>query len=129
MKDNHIDKSQMKNNPIDKLISHELNKATNGISMSAELRSRIKAETIEKHKTPLDVLKNFLNMEIEIPLVSIVATAAIVIVIVLAPFKGFKVFHGYSEIVVPSQYETIQIGGASIIIDKNDKGDDFHVNF
>jgi hypothetical protein len=118
----------MKDNHIDKLINHELDKATEGLFISAELRSRIKAETIEKPRTRLDILKAFLNLKIEIPLVPIVATAAIVIVIVLTPFKGFKTFHRYSEIVVPSQYETIDIGGASIIVDKNAEGDDFHVN-
>jgi hypothetical protein len=118
----------MKDNHIDKLITCDLEKATEGILISAELKSRIKAETIEKPRTRLDILKGFLNHKIEIPLVPIVATAAIVVVIVLTPFKGFKAFHGYSEIVVPSQYETINIGSTSIIIDKNAKGDDFYVN-
>jgi hypothetical protein len=118
----------MKDNHIDKLIAHELDRATEGILISAGLRSRIKAHTIETPRTCLDILKGFLNLEIEIPLVPIVATAAIIVVIVLTPFKGFKVFHGYSEIVVPSQYETIHIAGASIIIDKNAEGDDFNVN-
>lgn len=118
----------MKDDHVDRLIIDELRKTTEKIALSNELRSRIKAETLGKPRSPLDILKAFLNHTIEVPLIPLLAGVAIVIMIFL-PFKTIKSLPGYGRTVIPSEYKTINLGSATIIIDMNKKGDGPHDNY
>jgi hypothetical protein len=118
----------MKDDYFDKLITQELNKTTEKLAIPVELRNEIKAVTVRKPRTHLDRLRVFLNRRIVIPLMPLAATVAIVIIVAITLFKGYKTFPGYEKILLPNQYTTINIGNVSIIMDKHFKGDDLHAN-
>jgi len=118
----------MKDDYIDKLITHELKIATEKMSISADLKSRIKAETIGTPKTISDILRTFLNRRIELPLIPLAAATVIVVVILFLPFKTLKAIPSYDRVVIASQYKTINLGNASIIINLDAKGDILHAN-
>lgn len=119
----------MKDEYIDNLITEEFNRTTERLVISAQLRSKIKAETIGIPRTLSNILRDFLNRKIEISLIPLVVAVAIVVVIILPTFKVLSTFPRYGKIVVSSQYKTIVLGNATIIIDKDWKGDDLHANY
>ena len=72
------------------------------------LSDEIKLEILNNAKrTPLKVLKEFLNREIELPLVPISAGLAVLVVLLIVPFEGF---------LKAPRVETIDFGSSQVII-------------
>lgn len=119
----------MGNDFFDKIVSQEFNKETEKIRMSIDLRNKIKAEAIGRPRTSIDILKAFLNRRIEIPIVPVVMAAVIIGVVIFLPFNRLKAVHEYGKLEISSQYTAVNVGNASIIINRASKGDELHVNY